>query len=156
VQGSPGGYGGYGPPPDGGWGPPPGRALGPPLQPLAFTERSQVLVLVLTFVTCGLYALVWKFQTTDELRIASGDESLKPGLDLLLTFVTCGIWALYCFYRNAQVVYRLSLHLGLTRSDPSTPVILCAAFGLPFVSMMILQGEYNAIAQAARARRLPS
>lgn len=118
-------------------------------EPSAMTERSPATVVILGIVTCGVYLLIWGYQTTDELRRATGDESLKPGLDLLLTFVTCGVWWIYTDYRNAKKAYELSNRMGLRRSDQSTMVLV-----LDFVAMLItpaiLQTEYNEIAKAAR------
>ena len=156
AYGAPSTGGGYGPPPDGppfgpGYGPPPG-AGGGDVNLAAFTERSPLTVLLLSLVTCGIYFIVWKYQTTDELRRASGDESLNPTTDLLITLVSCGLYAIYVSYRNAQKVYQLSQRLGMGRSDQSTAALLLAIFGLAAVNIFILQGEYNAMAQAGRAR----
>jgi drug/metabolite transporter (DMT)-like permease len=118
----------------------------------AFTERSPITVLLLSIITCGIYFIVWKYQTTDELRRASGDESLNPTTDLLLGFVTCGLWTLYASYRNAGKIYQLSQRLGMGRSDHATAVLLLGIFGLAAVNIFILQGEYNAMSQAGRAR----
>lgn len=130
---------------------------GGPLTPQAsqvLKERSGVTVLLLTFVTCGIYGLIWKYQTTDELRIASGDESIKPGLDLVLAFVTCGIWAIYTDYRNAKKLNDMLRALGSSRSDQSTIIILLWVFGLGFASIFLLQEEFNALAKAARGERV--
>ncbi len=117
--------------------------------PRAITERSPATVVILGIVTCGIYLLVWNYQTTEELRLATGDESLKPGLDIVLTFVTCGVWWIYTDYRNAKKAWELGNQLGLRRGDQSTMVLV-----LDFVAMLItpaiLQTEYNEIAKAAR------
>lgn len=134
-----------------------GGGGGGPLTPQAsqvLKERSGVTVLLLTFVTCGIYGLIWKYQTTDELRIASGDESIKPGLDLVLAFVTCGIWAIYTDYRNAKKLNDMLRALGSSRSDQSTIIILLWVFGLGFASIFLLQEEFNALAKAARGERV--
>ena len=130
---------------------PPYAPGAPPLgNPRAMTERSPATVVILGIVTCGVYLLIWGYQTTEELRVATGDESLKPGLDLLLTFLTCGIWWIYTDYRNAKKVWELGNRMGLRRSDQSTIVLI-----LDFVAMLItpavLQTEYNEIAKAAKA-----
>jgi hypothetical protein len=158
--GPPPGGGGYGPPPGaggGGYGPPPGAGGGGygPLNPGAITERSPLTILLLSLVTCGIYFIVWKYQTTDELRLASGDESLNPGMDILLTLVSCGLWSIYASFRNAQKIHQLAQRLGVARSDQSTVVLVLGLFGLMLVNVFILQGEYNAIAQAAGRRGLP-
>src|SRR5882672_5257319 len=99
--------GGYGPPPPGwhppGQGPPPygpppgwpgGYAPPRPIVPLApgvLKERNGVVVLLLAMFTCSIYELIWIYRTTDELRAATMDDSLNPGLDVVLTIVTCGL-----------------------------------------------------------------
>lgn len=117
--------------------------------PSAMTERNPALVVVLGMLTCGIYTLVWYYQTTEELRIATGDESIKPGLDILLTFVTCGIWWVYTDYRNAKKAYELSQRLGLGRSDQAV-IVLVVDLVAAIVTPALLQAEYNEIAKAAR------
>lgn len=178
----PGGYGappgGYGPPPGGappgGYGAPPGGFGGPPAPyggfpppgPLApggggginlaaFTQREPVTILLLSLVTCGVYLLVWKYQTTEELRRASGDNSINPGLDLALSILLCGVWNIYTDHRNAKKIYELAQASGMQRTDQSTVVIVLDVFGLALVSPFILQGEINALGQAAQSRQLP-
>ncbi len=172
--GPPGGYGGppAGPPP-GGYGPPPGGYGGPPMPyggfppppgPLApgggvgnlaaFTQREAVTLLLLTIVTCGIYGLVWKYQTTEELRQATGDDTINPMLDVILPVLTCGVWTIYTHHRNAKKIFELAQRAGVPRTDQSTTVILCDIFGLALVASFILQGEYNALAQAAQGRQL--
>ena len=118
------------------------------------TERSALTIFLLSLVTCGIYFIVWNFQTTDELRQATGDDGLNPGLDIALTLLTCGIWQIYAHYRNAQKVYQLGQRLGIGRSDQSVAVLLLGIFGLGLVNLFILQGEYNAVVHAAHARAL--
>ncbi|HEU4406376.1 MAG TPA: DUF4234 domain-containing protein [Polyangiaceae bacterium] len=172
----PGGYGGppggYGAPPQGGYGgapgyggppapyggfPPPGPLApgGGPANLAALTHREPVTVLLLSIVTCGVYFLIWKYQTTEELRQASGDNSINPMLDIVLTVVLCGLWGVYADYRNAKKLFELAQAAGMQRSDQSTIVLVLDLVGLAFVSTFILQGEYNALAQAAQGRQLP-
>lgn len=165
----PGGYGappgGYGAPGPGGYGAPPGGQGGGPMVPAGggpFTPQAASVLKVrsggqgvlLAFLTCGISHLIWKWQTTDELRIASGDESLRPGLDLLLMLVTCGFWNVYSDYRNAKKAHDMLKAAGHGRSDQSTIVLLLALCGLYFVSIYILQEEYNALGRAARGERV--
>jgi uncharacterized protein DUF4234 len=161
----PGGFGappgGYGAPPPGGFGGPPAPYGGGPLAPsgavnlAAFTQREPVTILLLSLVTCGVYYLIWKYQTTEELRQASGDNSINPGLDLALTVLLCGIWGIYTDYRNAKKVFELAQRSGMQRSDQSTIVLILDLFGLAIATPFILQGEFNALGQMAQGRQLP-
>ncbi len=152
-----GGYGGppnpYGPP--GGMGGPPGGMGGgsvPGLTPEAagvLQERSFVTVLLLAMVTCGIYGIIVSYQRREELRIATGDESIKPGMDLLLTFLLCGIWGLYADYRDAQKIASVFKVAGVQREDKST-MILVMKFVFSLISAYWLQEEFNALARLAK------
>lgn len=128
---------------------------GPPATQLAaMTERSGVTIIILTFVTCGIYYFIWKYQTTQELKNATGDKEMNPGLDLLLSILLCGIWAVFTDYRNAKKAYETLKANGSNRGDQSTIVILLHFLGLGFVSIYMLQEEYNAIAKLGRGGQL--
>ena len=124
------------------------------IPPGSVTERNSAMVVVLSFVTCMIYGIIWKYQVTDELRNASGDQSINPMTDLLLSFVTCGIWAMYSDYRNAKKIYEMFQKAGVQRSDQSTIVILLWIFGLSFIGIYILQEEFNALAKLSRGERV--
>ena len=160
----PGGYGapppprGYGAPPPGGYGLAPIQPgglipyAGPRLNPHAaqvLTPRTSLNVVLFTLLTCGIYGMIWMYQTTDELRVATGDESLKPGLDLALALLTCGVWWIYVDYRNAQKVYEVFRAMGVPRNDQSTAILLLAIFFRP-VAFFLLQEEYTALGRLAR------
>lgn len=121
---------------------------GPPME-----ERSPVTLLALGFITCGIYYLIWKYQTTEELQRVSGDMTIKPGLDLLLTFVTCGVWAIYTDYRNAKKAHELFLSYGVNRPDRSMLVVILSIFGLALIGSFIAQDEYNALSRLQRGIR---
>ena len=136
---------GGGSPPDGGYGLAPIQPgglipyAGPRLNPHAaqvLTPRTSLNVVLFTLLT-------------DELRVATGDESLKPGLDLALALLTCGVWWIYVDYRNAQKVYEVFRAMGVPRNDQSTAILLLAIFFRP-VAFFLLQEEYTALGRLAR------
>ena len=132
------------------WGAPtPGMPLAGPVGGTrgAITERSSALVVVFLLISCGFYGLYWKYVTSQQLRDATGDTTINPGLDIVLTFVTCGIWALVTDYRNAKKIFELHRSRGSNRSDQSTVSLLCMVFGVYPAAMYILQEEYNAYAR---------
>ena len=150
-----GGGGGFGPPPGGGgFGPPPGGGGGGlvPQGPAAVQERNSALVLVLSFVTCGVYWFYWIYKTSDELQRQTGDTSINPGIDLLLTLVTCGMWGMYVEYRNAQKIHARLVMNNPYRSDQSQTILILnlASFVVGvtgFVAMYMLQEELNQLAR---------
>lgn len=124
----------------------------PLLVPGIIQQRGPLNVLLLGFFTCGVYLLYWFYITTDELRIATNDETLNPGLDLLLLFATCGIWGLYVEYRNAQKIHRVLLARDPLRKDQSQAILMLniAAYFVGvtgFIATYLLQEELNALVE---------
>jgi hypothetical protein len=158
--GAPPAYGGYGLPPGGhGYGPPPGGGPpwypgggGPTLTPFAaqaLTPRSSGMVIVLIVVTCGIYGYIWLYKTSDELRVATGDQSINPATDILLSVVTCGIWYVYAMYRNTKKCYEVFRAMNFPREDKSTIVLICALL-VGILAPYFAQEEQNALGRFAR------
>lgn len=115
-------------------------------------ERSGVTVVLLSFVTCGIYYLYWLYTTDRELAEALDDPEIKPGQDLLLTLVTCGIWSVYVEYRNAQKIHSALLTRDPYARDQSQAVLLLDLAGFFvgatwLVATYILQEELNKLAR---------
>jgi hypothetical protein len=62
-----------------------GRPIGQP--------RSTQTVILLSLVTCGIYAIFWIYNTFEELKAYNG-EGQGGGTGLLLCFVFIGWWKL--------------------------------------------------------------
>jgi len=129
----------------------PNNQMVKPLIPGMIQERSPLTVLLLSFVTCGIYAIYWLFKTSDELRLATQDESINPTTDLLLVLVTCGIWGIYVEYRNSQKIHQILSQTEPGRKDQSQ-TILILNIAMYFVGVTgliatyILQEEMNQLA----------
>ena len=123
------------------------------------TERNPVVVVVLSLVTCSVYAFYWLYATTKELAEVTGDRRLDPTIDLLLAIVTAGLWGIYAAWRNADIAHRALVDRGVAHQDRST---LVAGFGIAtyfvglawLVSMALLQDDYNALARAGATTAL--
>jgi hypothetical protein len=162
--------GGYGPPPGGGYGPPgygpPG--YGPPqpmygpsygglqiVDPYGVEQRNSGMVLLLTFVTCGIYYFWWLYKTSEEIQRTLGDTTVSPGTDLLLAIVTCGLWAIYLQHRNVTKIHQALLSRDPYRKDSSQTILLLnllAFVGIPtnLFAIYMVQEEFNALARAGQ------
>lgn len=131
----------------GGGGPPPVRAG-------IIEERNSAMVCVLSFVTCGFYALYWMYKTSSELKEATGDTQINPGLDLVVSLLTCGLWGMFVQYRNTEKVQKTIVQFEPQHKDQSQTVLILgiASFVTGFtwlVSVYLVQEELNALARAA-------
>ncbi len=122
-------------------------------RPGVITERSGAMVVLLGIITCGIYHFIWLHKTSDELREATSDTGINPGVDLILVLITCGLWGLFLLYRNVQKVQAAQRARGLQRPDQSQTVMVLAiatffvgVTGL--VATYLVQEELNALAKA--------
>lgn len=139
------------------WGTP---SYGAPMQPrpgaglLAVGEkREPVTVILLSLVTCGIYAIWWYYTMATEIKNSLGREDLNPGMDLLLMFVTCGIWGIIAFYyKYPKLMVDMQQRVGLPVNDIST-MTLIFAFVFGPVSIFMIQDQLNTIWNAAGGQR---
>ena len=68
-------------------------------------KKSVVSVILLTFITCGIYTFFWMYQTTKELAEYSGDNRLSPETSILLTILTCGVVSNLLVVSNRGYLY---------------------------------------------------
>lgn len=112
-------------------------------------KRSIASLIILSIITCGIYALYWFVVTTDDIENALGSKSdgscKSGGLALLLSIVTCGIYTFYWYYKEAERIDVLNKERGLRGSTEGWVYILLCLFGLEIVSMAIMQDQLNRI-----------
>ena len=116
-------------------------------------ERSSAVVLVFLIVTCGLYLFYWTYATSEELRRQTGDETIRPGIELLLMLISCGLFGWYVQYRNARVVHALLVASDPSRKDRSQLILIlniAATFvGVTaLVAVYMVQEELNQLARS--------
>ena len=138
-----GGHGGYTPPPQNPWAG--GYAPKPPF--LRGERREPGLVLVFSFLTCGLYYLYWVYRTSEETQVYLGEEDTSPAIEVLLHLCTCGIYNIYWDYKQAKKLARMLGSVGLPATDNA---LLYVAFdvlghgmGLGLINVLIQQGHLN-------------
>ncbi len=115
-------------------------------------KREPVMVLLFTFLTCGIYGFYWVYTTSTEMKNALGRADINPTLDVVLGLVTCGLYFIYLFYRYPQDLLQLQDRAALPRNDITMISILLAIFGLSIVSLFMIQTELNKVWDAAGRR----
>ncbi len=107
--------------------------------------RSPALVIILSIVTCGIYAWYWIYKMSEELQRATGKSTISPGVELLLCIVTCGIYLIYWFYKYGKMITEAQEQAGLNAEDNAVLYLLLAIFGLGVVNMALMQSAVNKI-----------
>lgn len=121
--------------------------------PNGLQTKSIVLSIVLMIVTCGLYGIYWLYCVVRDVNALSGQQKkeilLDPFLVVILSFVTCGIYGLYVYWKVAKLIANLEYE-NYKPADDSIIVLIVAIFGLPIISLGILQSSINEIITYAK------
>jgi hypothetical protein len=111
-------------------------------------RRNIALYIVLSIITCGIFALYWFVVLTDDVNNASGhqEDDTSGVVSLLLTIVTCGIYGIYWAYKQGEKINEIRLIEG-DPSNSSTPIIylILEIIGLGIIAYALMQNELNEI-----------
>lgn len=112
--------------------------------------RSSIAVnLLLSIVTCGIYYFIWIYHVAQDVNNLAAAQNKpqgpSPALALILSVLSCGLFQLYFYYKDAKVLASLD-YPNYRPEDDSLVCLLLALFGLPIISLSLLQGVLNNIA----------
>ena len=106
--------------------------------------RSIPVAIILSIVTCGIYALYWMYSINNEINdLAQDPMAAGGGVVLLLTLVTCGVYGWYWNYKMGEKCD------FITQKNSSSGVIflILSIFGLGLVSLCLMQDTVNRVLQ---------
>ena len=103
-----------------------------------------MVYIILTIVTCGLYAIYWMFTLTEDLNTLSGDTTAVSGpVTILLSLVTCGIYTYFWMYKQGETIDRLKTNRGMSSSYTGLVYLGLCFFGLGIVAYALMQDSIN-------------
>lgn len=70
-------------------------------------ERSIVVAIILTILTCGIYSIYWMVKLNDEMLEVSNEEGASGLLVFVLTLLTCGIYGFFWYYKMGKCVDKI-------------------------------------------------
>lgn len=109
-------------------------------------QRSIGLAIVLSLITCGIYAIYWFIVLTNDVGKLSGDSSFTGGKHFLLTLITCGIWSLVWAYQAGKLMAEVQRQRGVMVADNSLLYIILTLFGFSIVAIALVQVDVNKFA----------
>lgn len=110
-------------------------------------ERNIVVCVLLTFITCGIYGLIWYVGLTDDAARANNNSDFSGGKALLFTIITCGIYGIYWNYKMGKEIYAAKVSRNMSGSDQSVLYLILSLLGLGIVNYCLMQNELNEIAK---------
>lgn len=115
-----------------------------------FERRNIGLNVVLSIITCGIYAIYWFYQIAQDFENTQtpGKVNMSAGMIILLDILTCGIYGYYVYYKwGAQTPEVFALY-GRQKEDKSILYLLLSIFGLGIVNICLIQNDLNELADA--------
>ena len=118
------------------------------------TDRSLLIFILLTLVTCGIYLYIFMYYMIKDINTAcAGDGDETPGLIvyILLSLVTCGIYSYIWLYKVGERLARNCQRYGYSVTENGTTVLLWFIFGMwlcgigPFIGWNILINNTNMV-----------
>ncbi len=118
------------------------------------TDRSLLIFILLTLVTCGIYLYIFMYYMIKDINTAcAGDGDETPGLlvYILLSLVTCGIYSYIWLYKVGERLARNCQRYGYSVTENGTTVLLWFIFGMwlcgigPFIGWNILINNTNMV-----------
>lgn len=102
-------------------------------------RRSVALAIILSIITCGIYAIYWFVVLNDEINDLTGGTNATSGLvAFLLSLITCGIYGIYWAY----VMGRKVAYLNRT-SDSGIINLIIALLGFQIINLALFQDAVN-------------
>jgi hypothetical protein len=109
--------------------------------------RNGTMMLVYSFVSCGLFQMYWFWQVCDEMKAYLQRDEPSFWKVFLLSSATCGIYGLYWqITRCGALVQEMQARAGL--ANPQNHGFM---YIVPYYNVILLQEELNKVWQAAPA-----
>jgi hypothetical protein len=100
-----------------------------------------IMVLVLGFVTCGLYLIYWNMKMADVLNAVAGRKAI-PSFAAIVSGC-CAPVNVYYYYLAGTVLSDLGARIGKPDLKDKSTMLLVLGIFVPMVAAMILQGHVN-------------
>lgn len=109
-----------------------------------YQKRDILLSIILTFVTCGIYGLVWWAKINDEINNEVGDYNAPSGIVvILLSIVTCNIYGCIWAYKMGEKVAIIKNRNGVNDDSSSVLFLILQLFGCSIVNIALMQDALN-------------
>lgn len=106
-------------------------------------NRSVALYIILSIVTCGIFALYWFVCLADDTNTLSGNQGTSGGVALLLSIVTCGIYGLYWVYKLGESLDTVDAANGKQQKNRAIIFLVLNLLGLGIVTFALAQSSIN-------------
>ncbi|MCR5789582.1 MAG: DUF4234 domain-containing protein [Lachnospiraceae bacterium] len=106
--------------------------------------RNIAVCIILSLITCGIYALYWMYVLNEDVSAVAGEEpQTSGGLVILFSIITCGIYMWYWLYKEGELVSNIKVKNGSAAGSDAVVFLILAIFGLSIVDLALMQDAVN-------------
>jgi hypothetical protein len=110
-------------------------------QRIPYFKNDPFIVLLLGFVTCGLYLIYWNIKMAEVINAVVEKEVVSPPVAIFSG--CCFPVNLYFYYLVGQNLEVIGRKVGNPSLQDQSVLLIVLGFVAPMVSAMIVQGEIN-------------
>ena len=104
-------------------------------------KNNPILVLILGFVTCGLYLIYWNIKMSEVLNAVSGKMTISSVVAIIAG--CCIPVNAYFYYLVGDTLPSLGAKIGKPELKEKSTILLILGIFIPMAAAMILQGHVN-------------
>ncbi|MCR5833273.1 MAG: DUF4234 domain-containing protein [Selenomonadaceae bacterium] len=110
-------------------------------------KRNVGLSIVLSLVTCGIYAIYWMYTITNDVHEVTGRQTTASGgMVILYGLITCGIYFFYWMYKMGESLAEAKEKRGMhVDNNACFLYMVLTLFMLALVSYALIQSSINDI-----------
>ena len=110
-------------------------------RPIPVFKNDPILVLILGFITCGLYYIYWNIKMAEVINAVTGRQTISTVIAVIAG--CCMPVNLYYYYLCGEALPEIGKRLNKPElKDKSTLLVILGFFIAP-VAAMIVQGHVN-------------
>jgi len=110
-------------------------------QRIPYFKNDPFIVLLLGFVTCGLYLIYWNIKMAEVINAVVEKQVITPPVAIFSG--CCFPVNLYFYYLVGQNLEVIGRKVGNPTLQDQSVLLIVLGFIAPMVSAMIVQGEIN-------------
>ena len=100
------------------------------------------MLVVLIFLTLGIYYYVWIYKTSKFINQRSGKDQFSPGAETALCLFV-PFYFLYWLFKESKNIYEISLRQNINTGDLSVPNLILGLFGFSIIAVPLMQNQIN-------------
>lgn len=111
------------------------------------TKKNIVTSVLLSIITCGIYAIYWMYRATDDSITLSEQRGTQGGMVVFLSIITCGIYGIYWCYIMDKRLAEVEAKRRITSKKSTVIYMIFYVLGI-IVTLALIQNRINNIIES--------